>query len=1109
MSVTVNAAPEAADDTASTWENSAVAVDVLANDTDADGDTLSIEAVTQDPTDGTATIGGDAIVYTPDADFAGTDTFKYTATDGEDTSNEAAVSVTVNVNTAPVAVDDRISTRTATAVLIDVVANDTDADGQTLTLESVTQPSHGSAEVSGGLASYTPNANIRGMDTFAYTVSDGIDTDEGEVTVWVGVPEAYPNPSTTGSYTITFPVVPSPYMLQLYEDGLLIDTSQAAYGLHHVSGKPDGTYEYVLKFCDQTGTACITSPEPHLAVTVAHAEELGIVESTVPGNLPYRTGVTKGGDAYVNVPIAPVPGVNGLAPRLSIDYGGGRDRQRVDEELPGDTLGYGWRVTGLSAIRRCVKNTDDADGIDFAATDGLCLDGEPLVLVGGTHLAGGATYRTLRESFAKVLLVDDPGGDWFEAHLPDGTVREYGNTADSQLWTPAPTGRVPLLWSLNKQTDAFGNTMTYSYHEDNGAFVRHPRSIHYGQSNDARVLFHYAHRDDLDPVGVGGHEQAQWLRLHRVELWQGTGKVREYRLQSAAEGWHRLTKLQMCGYSPTGAQACLEPLEFDWTDLEEDAGEDGEDDEDEEEESRYKTRIEEVTDPLGAVTTFTYGTLTEDGDHDFLLDADDMPFGGVTEPADVRSPAAEDGDIKPVVTEVSRSDGIGGTRTTGYAYLGEDADDGDDANHGRGFESTRNWGLLGFYGIRETDGASGIVTYTQYRLDYPHFGRPAAVVRYTKKHDETGTEKLSERSVRHAEKSVSHAGAANTTTLRYAAAVTNRIIEGGTVLGAVQTSETPTVSGGLATGTVRTTRTANGAPTATGGGTFWGDTPALTFADADVQRTATATLTFENRATLTHANRTSGGQWLLGFVSASETKHYAGTAAGTADRTRNLDRTAYGATLAVDTATWFESDAALESSVDYGYDGHGNATSASTSAAGVAGSRTWTASGITAGRYPTSWTNPETHVERATYAVGHGLATSSTDATGRKTNYGHDGLGRVTTAEREWDGVTTTTSYSWCASCAAVTAPSTGCGSSRSATPVMKAVTTAPDMPTETAYLDLFGRPSAPGWRGSTAPSAGWTCSTTNAAGRSARASRTTPGTRRSTRATGTTTATG
>ena len=85
---------------------------------------------------------------------------------------------------------------------------------------------------------------------------------------------------------------------------------------------------------------------------------------------------------HVNIPITPAPGVNGLAPRLSIAYGGGRERQRVDWDGPADILGYGWRGADLSAIHRCGKNTDNA-AVLLGFADNLCLDGEPLVAVSG------------------------------------------------------------------------------------------------------------------------------------------------------------------------------------------------------------------------------------------------------------------------------------------------------------------------------------------------------------------------------------------------------------------------------------------------------------------------------------------------------------------------------------------------------------------------------------------------------------------------------------------------------------------------------------------------------------------------------------------------------
>ena len=98
-----NDAPVAVDDPgASTSEDVAVTVDVLANDSDVDGDGLSVDSVTQ-PSNGSVVNNGADVTYTPDADFNGTDSFTYTVTDGSLTDT-ATVTVTVAaVNDAPVA----------------------------------------------------------------------------------------------------------------------------------------------------------------------------------------------------------------------------------------------------------------------------------------------------------------------------------------------------------------------------------------------------------------------------------------------------------------------------------------------------------------------------------------------------------------------------------------------------------------------------------------------------------------------------------------------------------------------------------------------------------------------------------------------------------------------------------------------------------------------------------------------------------------------------------------------------------------------------------------------------------------------------------------------
>ena len=98
----VNDPPNAVDDSATTRQGRAVTISVLANDTDVEGDSLTIDSV-DNPQHGTAVIAGNAVTYTPDADFSGTDRFDYRARDASDDSERARVTVVVTPNAAPTA----------------------------------------------------------------------------------------------------------------------------------------------------------------------------------------------------------------------------------------------------------------------------------------------------------------------------------------------------------------------------------------------------------------------------------------------------------------------------------------------------------------------------------------------------------------------------------------------------------------------------------------------------------------------------------------------------------------------------------------------------------------------------------------------------------------------------------------------------------------------------------------------------------------------------------------------------------------------------------------------------------------------------------------------
>jgi hypothetical protein len=181
----VNIAPVAQDDSAKTAYETAVKIDVLSNDSDEDGDALSISSTTS-PANGSVVIESGAITYTPNDDFSGEDSFEYSITDGADNATaKVTVSVGENPNTAPEAKDDTATTAYETAVTIDVLANDSDANDDTLRITSTTTASHGSVSISDGKVVYTPNAGYEGSDAFSYTISDGEEQSSANVTVTV------------------------------------------------------------------------------------------------------------------------------------------------------------------------------------------------------------------------------------------------------------------------------------------------------------------------------------------------------------------------------------------------------------------------------------------------------------------------------------------------------------------------------------------------------------------------------------------------------------------------------------------------------------------------------------------------------------------------------------------------------------------------------------------------------------------------------------------------------------------------------------------------------------------------------------------------------------
>ncbi|HCE3102871.1 TPA: tandem-95 repeat protein [Vibrio parahaemolyticus] len=182
----INDAPNAENDVITTEEDTAVTIDVLVNDSDVEGDALSIQSASVPSEQGSVDIVDGKLVLTPAENFNGEATITYIVTDG-DLTDEAKVTVTVTpVNDSPVAVDDTTSIQEDTAVTIDVLTNDTDVDGDKLSIESASVPKEqGTVEVVDGKLVFTPVENFNGHAEITYTVTDGQLTDEAKVTVTV------------------------------------------------------------------------------------------------------------------------------------------------------------------------------------------------------------------------------------------------------------------------------------------------------------------------------------------------------------------------------------------------------------------------------------------------------------------------------------------------------------------------------------------------------------------------------------------------------------------------------------------------------------------------------------------------------------------------------------------------------------------------------------------------------------------------------------------------------------------------------------------------------------------------------------------------------------
>jgi uncharacterized repeat protein (TIGR01451 family) len=247
-------------------------------------------------------------VYTPTADdlpgpitntVTVTGTWIYDGDTGE-VSDEASASVALSGNQAPIAEDDTASTTQGAPVAIAVLDNDSDPDGDSLTISAVGTPSDGTATISGtSTIVYTPTAAFTGTSPFTYTISDGTLTDSATVTVTVTSDTTPPAAPVIGDGSATITSSSStPTLSGTAEAGvtitLTIDLGGGASVTYETTADADGTWSIDLANDTPTDGAL---PEGGLApgeypVTVTVTDVAGNVSAPVSATLVITSGST-------------------------------------------------------------------------------------------------------------------------------------------------------------------------------------------------------------------------------------------------------------------------------------------------------------------------------------------------------------------------------------------------------------------------------------------------------------------------------------------------------------------------------------------------------------------------------------------------------------------------------------------------------------------------------------------------------------------------------------------------------------------------------------------------------------------------------------------------
>ncbi|MBN2481719.1 MAG: VCBS repeat-containing protein, partial [Bacteroidales bacterium] len=246
----------------------------------------------------------------------------------------------------------------------------------------------------------------------------------------------------------------------------------------------------------------------------------------------YMVGATSGifsvnpmGGASYSIPLKSLPGVNGLTPLVSLVYS--------SHSGPG-IAGYGWQVTGISAISRSPQTMyhDGVTGeVGLNYSDRFSIDGQRLITTYGNYGYNGATYQTENDVFTRVISEGTSGYGplKFKAETKSGLKYEYGYTVNSRQKISGNDG--VLTWYMSKISDLFGNDIVFNYLQDN-SYV-YPAEIIYGPN---KIFFYYKEINYIPYFYFKGSKIEQRYILDKITVSYNGNILKTYQCKYNCKG---------------------------------------------------------------------------------------------------------------------------------------------------------------------------------------------------------------------------------------------------------------------------------------------------------------------------------------------------------------------------------------------------------------------------------------------------------------------------------------------------------------------------------------------------------------------------------------------